>query len=103
MDKDKTTVCFTIEKSYSDKIKHISNTKGPSSARIIERAVEEYLKNKNPVDVHEDEKKKQMCFYPSDETQDKLKRVAKDEGRSVSNLVSVIVKNYIRDEEDEKK
>ncbi len=91
-------VCFTIEKTTAEKLKSISETKGPSRARIIEKAVEEYLKNKDPKG-REEEKKKQLCFYPSDEVNKKLKLVAQEEGRSVSNLVSYIVNTLIKNSE----
>jgi predicted DNA-binding protein len=99
--KEKNTVCFSIENEYLKKLKNISETKGPSSARIIEKAVEEYLKNINTDNNTEvNDKKFQMCFYPPSEIYQKLKHVAKDEGRSVSSLVSLIVKTYIRNTEE---
>lgn len=99
MAQDVNGVCFTIQKNVAEKLKYISETKGPSSARIIEKAVEEYLKNKDPKGREEDKKKKQLCFYPSDELNKKLKLVAQDEGRSVSNLVSYIVNTLIKNSE----
>ena len=101
---NKNTVCFTIEKSIADQLKKISESKGPSNARMIENAVEDYLKNKKPSGLKPDNEKKQLSFYPSDETLIKLKLVAQEEGRSVSNLVSHIVKNSIMEtNKDDKK
>lgn len=100
----KNTVNFTIENSYTEKLKHISETVGPSNARIIEKAVEEYLKSKDPKGIEPEKDKKQLSFYPSDETFNKLQLVAQEESRSVSNLVSYIMKNFImglRDDEKE--
>lgn len=95
---EKYTVCFTIEKSFVDTLKSISETRGPSSARIIERAVEEYLKDKDPEDIEEEKTKKQMSFYPSEEVYKKLIKTAMEEGRSVSNLVSYIIKKHLKKE-----
>lgn len=98
--KDKNPVCFSLGNSYWEKLNNIAETRGPSRARIIEKAVEEYLQAKNSTNSGETEKKTQICFYPSSEAYTKLKQLANDEGRSVSNLVAFIVKTYIRNGEE---
>jgi predicted DNA-binding protein len=91
----KNTVCYSIENSYANQLKILSKLNGPSQSRIVEKAVEDYLKNSNLSDAIPDEEKKQLSFYPTDETLNKLKIAAQVEGRSVSNLVSYIIKKFI--------
>lgn len=95
-DNTKKGLCFSMEESYVDKLKHISKTKGPSSARIVENAIAAYLKGKEPAESVKEEKKIQMCFYPTEEMRDKMHQIAKEEGRSVSSLVSYIVKEHLK-------
>lgn len=83
-----------------DKLTHISKTKGPSRARIVENAVAAYLKGKEPGENVKAEKKNQMCFYPTDEMRDKMQQIAKEEGRSVSSLVSYILKEHLKNMEE---
>jgi metal-responsive CopG/Arc/MetJ family transcriptional regulator len=88
----------TLEKSIADTIKKMSETSGPSTSRIIENAVENYLKDKQISGQIIHEEKTTMHFYPDMKIKEKLQIVAQAEGRSVSNLVARIVKQFIEND-----
>ncbi len=93
--KDKCKVFYSLEKCHIAKLNEIAETKGPSVARMVEKKVLEFLKDKHPEpEVIEDEKR-QTSFYLDDLNNEKLALVAKEEGRSVSNLVAWLVKKEL--------
>ena len=97
---EKSKVFYSMEAVYLDKLNKIAKTKGPAAARIVEKEVEAYLKDKEP-DPEPDtieSKNKQTCFYLEEDQEKKLLKIAKSEGRTVSNLVAWIMKNKLKDE-----